>query len=290
MLWTWGAVVAVAMVFCGLFAVPAQAARQVRYVALGDSFAAGPGISRELDAKCERSSRNYARVLARRIGNVALKDVTCKGATTDAVAHRQKAGVAAQIDAVTADTDLVTLTFGGNDIGFGGIVRTCAFASFLRGCKRIFTTGGADRIDAKIAATGPKIDKVIQRVRAKAPRAVIVVVGYPRLLPDTARCGRAVAVKPEDIPYLAAKQRSLNTMLARRAAAAGALGVDPWLASTGHDACRSAATRWTEPLREPSGAVAMHPNAKGMAAVATLIEAALARLPRPPPENVRGGP
>ncbi|GAB2842341.1 SGNH/GDSL hydrolase family protein [Actinocorallia aurea] len=268
-------ILAVASLICGVFAAPAQAVRLRKYVALGDSFAAGPGIPREVNEKCERSSRNYAQVLAQ--GRLALTDVTCKGATTDALFYRQKAGVAAQLDALTADTELVTLTVGGNDIGFGGILRTCVFASFLRGCERIFTANGKDRIETKIAATAPKIDKAIERIRAKAPRAVIVLVGYLRLLPDTARCGKSVAVKPEDIPYLAAKERSLNTMLARRAAAAGILSVDPYAASTGHDACRSRTTRWTEPMRDPSGAIAMHPNARGMDAVARLIYLTLDR-------------
>ncbi|ROO85319.1 lysophospholipase L1-like esterase [Actinocorallia herbida] len=267
-------VLAVASLFCGVLAAPAQAARLRKYVALGDSFAAGPGIPRELNEKCERSSRNYAQVLAE--GRLALTDVTCKGATTDALFHRQKAGVAAQLDSLAADTELVTLTVGGNDIGFGGILRTCVFASFLRGCKRIFTANGKDRIEAKIAATAPKIDKALERIRAKAPHAVIVVVGYLRLLPDTANCGKSIAVEPEDIPYLAAKERSLNTMLARRAAAFGALSVDPFEPSTGHDACRSRTTRWTEPMRDPSGAIAMHPNARGMHEVARLIYTALA--------------
>lgn len=89
------------------------------YVAMGSSFAAGPGILPGADdpgsVPCGRSSANYAHFLARR-NKLALTDVTCGDATTANILEQGQFGAAAQIDAVTADTQLVTVTIGGNDV------------------------------------------------------------------------------------------------------------------------------------------------------------------------------
>ena len=91
-----------------------------RYVAMGSSFAAGPGISPRAAAsprRAGRSSGNYAHLVARPLG-LDLHDVTYSGATTGDILRPSAAGQPAQLDAVTPDTRLVTITAGGNDVGF----------------------------------------------------------------------------------------------------------------------------------------------------------------------------
>ncbi|MGI8451271.1 MAG: GDSL-type esterase/lipase family protein, partial [Streptosporangiaceae bacterium] len=91
-----------------------------RYVAMGSSFAAGPGIPVRAPGsprRAGRSASNYAHVVARALG-LDLHDVTYSGATTSDILRPSAAGRAAQLDAVTPATRLVTLTAGGNDVGY----------------------------------------------------------------------------------------------------------------------------------------------------------------------------
>jgi hypothetical protein len=88
------------------------------YVAMGSSFAAGPFIPHRVPGSpraAGRSTGNYAHLVARRLG-LNLVGVTFSGATTHEFVTRSKRP--AQIAAVTESTRLVTLTGGGNDVGF----------------------------------------------------------------------------------------------------------------------------------------------------------------------------
>src|SRR5580693_568311 len=90
-----------------------------RYVAMGSSFAAGPGLKPRAPGSPRRAGRsavNYAHLVADRLG-LELTDVTYSGATTQDILAGAP-GKPPQLDAVTADTRLVTLTAGGNDVGY----------------------------------------------------------------------------------------------------------------------------------------------------------------------------
>jgi lysophospholipase L1-like esterase len=91
-----------------------------RYVAIGSSFAAGPGLPsrvRGSPRRAGRSTGNYAHLVARELG-LNLDDVTFSGATTSDLLGPSASGTVAQLDAVTPETSLVTITAGGNDVGF----------------------------------------------------------------------------------------------------------------------------------------------------------------------------
>lgn len=100
------------------FAASAAVAAPLRYVALGDSYSAASGVLPvDLSApQCLRSTRNYPRVIAGATG-AQLRDVTCGAAETNDFFESQYPGTAPQLDAVQADTQLVTMTIGGNDSG-----------------------------------------------------------------------------------------------------------------------------------------------------------------------------
>jgi hypothetical protein len=78
-----------------------------------------------------------------------------------------------------------------------------------------------------------------------------------------------------DVPYLRAKVKELNAMLAAEAAANGDTYVDVYTASVGHDPCASAGTRWVEPVVPASLAAPVHPNENGMSGVAGVVLAAI---------------
>src|SRR5689334_20260503 len=104
-------------------AAPAAATAGLDYVAIGSSFAAGPGIppaqSGSGAAACARSAGNYASIVAREIG-ANLTDASCSGATTANVLTDSQSGQPPQVSAVTSTTKVVTVTIGGNDVDYLG--------------------------------------------------------------------------------------------------------------------------------------------------------------------------
>lgn len=256
-----------------------------RYVALGDSYASVGDVQdlRTDPIGCVRATDNYPSDVAGAVGPQTFVDISCGGATTANMTQSQSVPLATnppQFSALTPDTDLVTLTIGGNDIGFASIVATCAGLSvtnpFGNPCQRHYTSGGTDQLVAAIAATAPKVDAVLAGIQARAPQARIVVVGYLRILPPTRGCWPLVPIAAGDVPWLDTIEHDLNVMLGDEAAAHGALSVNPG-ETTGHDACQSPAKKWVEGLIPTSTAIVpVHPNGAGQAHVAGLVTAALA--------------
>ncbi|QHA02716.1 SGNH/GDSL hydrolase family protein [Streptomyces broussonetiae] len=253
----------------GLTATPAQAATPLNYAALGDSYSAASGVL-PIDVSnllCLRSTANYPHVVAARTG-ARLTDVTCGAAETKDFTASQYPGVAPQADAVTSDTDLVTMTIGGNDNGtFINAILDCGTEGILSAgkgspCKDRYGTSFDDAIDTN---TYPALKSALNAVRAKAPDARVAVLGYPWITPATAdpSCFAQLPVAEGDVPYLHALQAHLNAVVQRAAAETGATYVDFSQASTGHDACQAIGTRWIEPLLFGTNIVPVHPNALG---------------------------
>jgi lysophospholipase L1-like esterase len=255
-----------------------------RYVALGDSYASVGDLQdwRTDPVGCARATDNYPSDLAATIEPQTFVDISCGGATTVDMAQSQSVPLGSnppQFSALTTDTDLVTLTIGGNDIGFGSIVATCAVLSvtnpFGHPCQQHYTSGGTDQLEAAIAQTAPKVDAVLAGIQGRVPHARIVVVGYLRILPPSGGCWPLVPIARGDVPWLDTIEHSLNTMLSTEASAHGASAVNPG-ETTGHDACQTPANKWVEGLIPTSTSIVpVHPNGAGQAHVAGLVAGAL---------------
>jgi hypothetical protein len=250
------------------------------YVALGDSYAAGPLVPNPVfPLGCLKSSNNYPRLAAPAIGQ-PLRDATCSGAKTTHMTQPQNVSPDGpnppQFNRLDAGTRVVSLTIGGNDIGFSEIVQNCiTWNPFDRPCQRRYVVGGVDTISQRIAATAPLIDAVLDGIRARSPQARTFVLNYPAIFPETGSgCFPRMPVSFSDAPYLRNKQRELNAMIAGQAAANGARLVDWYAASIGHDACKSSSTRWVEPIVPGNWAASVHPNRSGMQGGATALVAA----------------
>ncbi|MEU5333178.1 SGNH/GDSL hydrolase family protein [Streptomyces asoensis] len=246
-----------------------------RYVALGDSYTSGPLIPRQVDANCARSDHNYPSIVAGRLKASGFKDVSCGGATTEQMWKAQGTN-GPQLDAVDRKSDLVTVQIGGNDIGFGSIIGTCAQLAPQdptgNPCQRHYGASGVDQLTLAIARTAPKVSKVLRAVHERAPHARILVVGYPDLLPDDGSgCAPTVPFATRDFPYLRDTGKHLNLMLRLVARWNHAEYVDTYGPTIGHDMCKSPADRWIEPLQPTSPAAPAHPNAKGEAAMAGAV-------------------
>jgi len=255
-----------------------------RYVALGDSFAAGPLIpTTDLAAGCGRSDHNYAHLLADRLDVGRLVDVTCSGATTHDLTHVQRtfgdARIPPQMRAVTRDTDLVTLTIGGNDLDlFSTLVNTCTRlgSGDPTGdpCARRFATLGPD-LGRAVTTISMHVAGVLRTIARRAPDARVVLVGYLRLVPDRGTCV-GLPLAAGDYPVGRRVSQALDRALHRAARRTGTTYVDMYAASRGHDIC--SADPWVNghvTIREK--ALAFHPFAAGMRADARAVLAALGR-------------
>lgn len=270
-----------AVVALTLSAATAIGARAATYVALGDSYAAGPLIPNPvLPLGCLKSSNNYPRLAAPGIG-LTLRDATCSGATTVHMTNPQNVDPDGpnppQLNSVDATTTVVSLTIGGNDIGFSEVAQSCITVNpFSHPCLDKYNSGGVDQLKARIEATAPKVAAVLQGIKARAPSAKIYVVNYPAIFPETGfGCWPQMPLGFQDVPYLRSTQKRLNSMLATQATANGATVVDWYGASIGHDACKGSSTRWVEPLVPGSSAAPIHPNKAGMVGGANALLAAV---------------
>ncbi|MGA5086833.1 ricin-type beta-trefoil lectin domain protein [Streptomyces pseudogriseolus] len=243
------------------------------YVAMGSSFAAGPGIpplqSSDGASACGRSDVNYPSIVAREIG-ADLTDVSCSGATTAHVLRDPQGTRPPQIQAVTPDTRLVTITIGGNDVNYLGSINAYSCqASGGSGCPAV----DRDAIERTFPELPGRIADIVRAVHAVAPQARVHLVTYFTLLPDSGTCAVA-PLTDEQAAYERSIAARLAAATADAATATGATLVDLAGASRGHDAC--SADPWVESYRPAQGRSTYHPNEAGMRAAAGLVRSALA--------------
>ncbi|MEX0789623.1 MAG: SGNH/GDSL hydrolase family protein [Actinomycetota bacterium] len=265
-----------------LMAVPASAASALSYVALGDSYTAGPLVLPHdpNNPGCYRSLLNYPHLLNSRYQFSSFTDVSCSGAKTDDMFAPQSifdGENPAQLDALQPATRLVTLQVGGNDIGFSEIAISCiSLLPLGTPCQAIYAPGGVDEISRRINETRPKIDAVLAAIKQRSPEASTYLIGYPSLFPENALgCWPFMPYAPGDVPYLIAKEKELNAMVADRAAAHGVTFVETFTPSLGHDACALPGTRWIEPVVVPLLGFFVHPNATGMSGMESATAGAI---------------
>jgi lysophospholipase L1-like esterase len=274
------AILLAALLALVLAAVMAAGAWAANYAALGDSYAAGPLIPNPtLPLGCLKSDRNYPHLAAPGIG-LTLRDATCSGAKTTDMTNPQNVEPDGpnppQLNSVDSTTAVVSLTIGGNDIGFSEVAQSCITVNpFSHPCLDKYDSGGVDQLKARIEATAPKVAAVLAGIKARSPSARIYVVNYPAIFPETGYgCWPQMPLGFQDVPYLRSTEQRLNAMLATQAAAAGATLVNWYGASIGHDACKGSSTRWVEPLVPGNAAAPIHPNATGMQGGANALLAA----------------
>lgn len=192
-----------------------------QYVALGDSYSAGTG-SGPMTTNCYRSTNAYPALYAADHPAMDFNFDACGGAVTGDV-------ISKQLGHLSDATSLVTLTIGGNDIGFANIISTCAFGSDQVCLDKI------EDAKANAYATLPdKLDATYGAIQTKAPHAKIVVLGYPHLLVDgpawcsMSRTKRHALYEGVDL---------INEGVKYRAELAGLTFEDPTDEFAGHEVC-----------------------------------------------------
>jgi lysophospholipase L1-like esterase len=253
-----------------------------RYVALGSSMAAGPGIRpRAVGAPwwSGRSARNYPHLLAERL-KLDLVDVTFSGATTAHVLADHQHGEPPQIAVLDGSESLVTVTIGGNDVGYVPLLMA---ASLPRCARRLPLLGGRisellDRAtrDRALAQVFDSLCAVGRALRARAPYARICFVDYLTMLPPAGAPAPPLLQAEADLGRHVAG--TLERLTADAATATGCEVVCVAAASRQHHAWSAepwttAPARYGMPL--PGRPAPLHPNGAGMAAVADLVAAQL---------------
>ena len=260
----------------------AQPSVGAKYVSMGSSYASGPGVGRPVSASgaCERSQSNYAALLAERRG-LDLVDVGCSGATTKDILDRSQNGFPPQIEAIDAQTRLVTVTIGGNDVHYIADL----FGYSCRDTGEPCPVKSDGEVDRDFAALPDSLRRIVAEVHRRAPQATLVLMEYLPVVPAAGPgdCA-AVPLRPEDIARVRSVTARLADVIDSVAAETHSLLVQSSKIGIGHDACS------TEPyvagFKPPVTAgwprpVGYHPNQKGMEALAEALDKVLPPQSKP---------
>lgn len=255
-----------------------------RYVALGDSYASGfgvspydPGTGPDNGNDCQRSTLAYAHQIGDRTGK-DLDFRACGGATTaDFYRMNPSHKEGAQLDELNADTGLVTFSIGGNDAGFGEVVRDCIDGWELLSFNTCYSDERiTDRVDTAMDAlrgTGTRdgtysYDTIFDDIRSRAPNATVIAVGYPHFFPAEGADGdilpgRCQGIKKIDQRWMVEKIDEINAILEDSAQRHGYQFTNPTASFDGHELCSS--DSWFYGLLSPGR---FHPTANGHTAMA----------------------
>jgi lysophospholipase L1-like esterase len=277
------------------------AAGPLRVVSLGDSYSTGTGPAEPVPGDpgvCGRTVAASIRVAAAEVG-AELVDAACDGATTAELAAPGERGgqrIPAQLDALADGADVVLVRLGGNDLGFPALVGGCLardaagpVAAGPATCvDALAPAGGTDAVRARIdGEVSARLADAFARIRAAAPDARIVALGYLTVLGDpdalpAEGCLRATAssevngqvlLTDRDAVWLAGVQRALDDAIARAAQDAGARFVDQETPTAAHGSCvGDAGDPYVAGLGGSAGSVPLHPNAAGLAWEAGTLE------------------
>ncbi|GLI03195.1 SGNH/GDSL hydrolase family protein [Phytohabitans aurantiacus] len=240
-------------------AQPAHAAAPA-YTALGDSYSSGTGTRSYYSdsGSCQRSQYAYPVLDAARLG-ATLTFAACSGATVSGVLNGQLASL-------NAATAYVTVSAGGNDIGWSSAISRCALPWPYTCWAQI------DSAENQIRTVLPgRLDQLYARIRALAPAARVVVVGYPRLF-NGEECNLIARISPGEQKELNAAADLLAVTTRDRAAAHGFGFVDARAHFTGHAVCDD--VEWLNGTSNPLSE-SYHPNRAGQTGYAAAVEAAL---------------
>lgn len=235
-----------------LLASPASAQTAVRYVALGDSYSSGVGAGSYTSSSgsCDRSTKAYSQLWANANDPASYASVACAGATTRSV-------IGSQLSALSGRTTLVSITVGGNDVGFSSVMETCVLDSTSTCVSAI------NKAESEMTSTLPgSLNSVLTDIAADAPSAEVVVLGYPDLY-DLSKSSTCVGLSTTDRTDLNQAAGMLDGQIASAAASHGDAYIDvrPYFAR--HEICDSSS--WLHSVNFLDIGESYHPTATGQA-------------------------
>lgn len=245
----------------------------MRLVALGSSFAAGPGLQPYKNTQAARSERNYASLLAERLG-ADLTDLTSSGSTLLNITDSPQGTFLPQIESVPPDADIVTITSGGNDMGYvGRVMLDSVAASWITWPLALMFQGHVGEGGITEADLVSRFRNVIAQIRQRAPHAEIILVEYLTLIGPDYRPGLDGPLNAEQAQYTRQRAEMLQRVytkaaegqdrssvlpVAQHSLGHGVGSQEPWVTGHGLGMLLGGSTPW-------------HPNARGMEEVANLL-------------------
>jgi lysophospholipase L1-like esterase len=245
------AVVTTSAVSVLALATPASAST-VHYVALGDSYSSGLGSGSYYSSSgsCDRSSKAYSVLWDQANSPASYASVACAGATTSSV-------VSGQVSALSSATTLVSITVGGNDVGFSSVMETCVLSSTSSCVSAINAT------EAKISSALPgELDNALSAISSAAPNARVVVLDYPEFY-DLSKSSTCIGLSTTDRTDLNHGADELDAQIQAAASRHGDVFADVRSAFSGHEICDSSS--WLNSVDIFSISASYHPTASGQA-------------------------
>lgn len=246
-------------------------ARADGWTAMGDSYSSGEGnpgflIGTDVGSDtCHRSQQAYAYQAqtgtSRYAGKFAM--TACSRQTTQAITGSGTSTEGPQIAALSDQTKLVTLTIGGNDVNFAGILADCVTRVVPGSC-------GADFPDLanQIQAMRTTLADTYGAIHANAPNARIVVLTYPEIFdpktPDPSTCW----VAADSVSWINQNWTAFNTVIKQAASDIANTGVqisvvdETQAFAGGHQLCDSP-DPWVNGVVLTHQEYSFHPNAEG---------------------------
>ncbi len=276
-------------------AAVAASSTPAQYVAMGSSFGAGPGVGTRApgsSAPCNQSADNYAHQVAQKF-SLNLTDVTCGGATTQDILSRSQHSLPPQLAAVQPQTQLVTVTIGGNDVSLiknlvawscenaGDRISTELRPRVCRG-----TPTPAAEVEEEFSGLEAHMRQIVDGVHHVSPNAKVVFVDYVTILPSKGSCPDKLPLTDEELEQGRMIVTRLGDLTAKVAKETGSGLVKASSLTRGHDVC--SADPWVFGLEFSAtpgafGPTAYHPKPQAMDAIAGKLEQTL-------PASLRSGP
>lgn len=253
----------------------AQPSRIDRYVALGDSYTAAPGVGEPVSGSCRRSSSNYPTQVATELDIEVFIDNSCSSATTLDMLRPQRPGVPPQLESLTAGTDLVTVGIGANDFAlFAQLLLRCGQMREEdpdgSPCRDSDTAAGRTQVLKTIERTRHRLARLFEEIRTRAPEATVLVVGYPHVVDPGTYCPERLPLAAGDVDHLDAMLERLGEATREAAEEAGFTYLDVREVSRGHGICSD--DPWiNDDTGEEGKGLQFHPFLAHQEAVAELV-------------------
>lgn len=194
---------------------------------------------------------------------------------------------------------VITLTGGGNDVGFVDVLKYCSVGAPLdqdatlseiisEGLYGVATCSFAQKgsdaqkiLNTSIASQYQYTTRLIKSIKQTSPETQIYIIGYPSFISEgAAACGNSLELDSQERAMFQYYLRSLNQQLAQAASDENVSFVDIEDSLKGGRLCEGSeyVTGATDILLSGGAAInnMFHPNAKGHQMIAAAIESALA--------------
>ena len=233
-----------------LAAGAASASTAVNYVALGDSYSSGVGAGNYTSSSgsCDRSTNAYSQLWTNANGPASFTFDACSGATTADVVNTQ-------VSVLSSATTLVSITIGGNDVGFSSVMETCVLDS-TSSCVSAVNSAESE---ANSQLPG-ELDNALNAIAAHAPNAKVVVMDYPELY-DLSKSSSCIGLSTTDRTDLNQAADVLDGVIKAAAARHNDTFGDVRSNFSGHEICDS--NSWLHSVNIFDIDESYHPTASG---------------------------